>query len=333
MNHYQRIEDFLSDDSFCKWIMSGKAENDLYWANWQKNNMDKQELMEEASQLVLQLQFHKEECTEAEIEGELDKLFQKIPPTTVPIKQIKPKNTNYKKWAVAASLALMLTVGWIILNFLEVGLVTHQTAYGEIKEFQLSDETRVVLQANSTLSFPEKWEEGEARIVHLEGEAFFDVVTTSSKSKFMVQGEDFQVEVLGTAFNVLSREATKRIALEEGKIRFNSANQSLELAPDELLTYHTDSKKFVKSTAKAAIHTMWTKKVLQIDRMNLKELIRIIEDNYGYTVQTNLTNTNVSKEVIGTIPINQLEDLLMLIEGAYGLEVKKENRLITLFSK
>jgi len=317
------------DDSFCEWIQSGKVKHNEYWENWQKVNKDQIILLEEASQLVLQLQFRHKEFTEAEVDKELGILLQKLPSTTI---LTQPKTTIYK-WVVAASLAILLTAGWILFNFLGVGLVTYQTAYGEIKEFHLSDDTKVVLQANSTLSAPKKWDISEHRTVQLKGEAFFEVTSSPSRTKFTVQGDGFQVQVLGTMFNVLSREATKRVALQEGKIRFTSADQSLELAPDELLTYRASSKKFIKSNVKATTHTMWTKKVLQLDRMNLQELIRIIQDNYGYTVQTNLADTNITKSIIGKISINELDDLLTIIEGAYGLEVKQENQQVLLFSK
>lgn len=64
----------------------------------------------------------------------------------------------------------------------------------------LSDGTRVRLNAESKLIYPEVFV-GTQRVVFLEGEAFFDVVSDESHP-FIVQTRMGDIEVLGTRFNV-----------------------------------------------------------------------------------------------------------------------------------
>jgi len=324
LKHFESVEDLVLDDSFCEWIQSGRIKHNTFWTNWKNENVRQQTLVEEASQIVLQLQLNKQQVADAEINSALDALLTQLPTSNTP-KNHQPKTTLYK-WAIAASFAVLL-FSWFTLNFLKGGLDTYQTAYGELLEIELPDATKVVLQANSTLKVPKQWKTNK-REVWLEGEAFFDVIT--SKDNFIVNANDFHVEVLGTEFNVLSRQHTKRVALQEGKVKLASANQTLELAPNELVTYEATSKRFIKATTKAEAHTSWTEKALYLDQMNLTELIRIIEDNYGYQVQENLANTNIQRSAIGNIKVENLESLLMIIQEAYEIEVKQNDKVIML---
>ena len=324
MKHFERVEDLVLDDSFCEWIQSGGVKHNTFWTNWKNENVHQQLLVKEASQIVFQLQLNKQQVTDVEINSALEALLKQLPTSDIPNNN-QPKTTFYK-WALAASFIVLL-ISWFTLNFLKGGLDTYQTAYGEIVDIQLPDATKVVLQANSTLQVPKQWKANN-REVWLEGEAFFDVVT--DKSNFIVNGNDFKVEVLGTEFNVLSRNNTKRVALQEGKVKLASAHQILELAPNELVTYETTSKRFIKAPTIAVAHTAWTQKALYLDQMNLTELIRIIEDNYGYTVQENLVDTNIQRSAIGNIKVENLESLLMIIQEAYDINVKQEGKRIML---
>jgi len=325
LKHFESVEDLVLDDSFCEWIQSGGIKHNTFWTNWKNENVHQHSLLEEASQIVLQLQLNKQQVADTEINSALDALLTQLSATNTPKKQ-QPKTTFYK-WAIAASFVVLL-ISWFTLNFLKGSLDTYQTAYGEVLEIELPDATKVVLQANSTLKAPKQWKATDQREVWLEGEAFFDV--TTSNNRFIVNANDFEVEVLGTEFNVLSRKNTKRVALQEGKVKLASANQTLELAPNELVTYEATSKRFIKATTKAEAHTSWTEKALYLDQMNLTELIRIIEDNYGYQVQENLANTNIQRSAIGNIKVENLESLLMIIQEAYEIEVKQNDKVIML---
>lgn len=330
MKHFESIEDLVLEDSFCEWIQSGKVKHNTFWTKWQAKNIDKQSIIEEASQIVLRLSLNKKQVADTEIKEELNALLTNLPTTSTPNNQ-QPKNSLYLyKWAIAASFIVLL-ISWFTLNSLKGSLDIHQTAYGEIEEIQLPDATKVVLQANSTLKVPKQWKATDNREVWLEGEAFFDV--TTSTSRFIVNANEFEVEVLGTEFNVLSRKNTKRVALQEGKIKLATSSQIVELAPNELLTYETTSKQFIKSTTSAVTHTAWTEKALYLNQMNLSELIRMIEDNYGYTIQTNLRETNFHISAIGTVKVDRLDDLLTILKEAYNLKITQKGKVITLTSR
>ena len=95
----------------------------------------------------------------------------------------------------------------------------------------LADGTKVWLNASSRLSFPSFFT-GNQRLVELEGEAYFEVAQNKSQP-FLVKAKGTNVEVLGTAFNMMAYldEANTKTTLIEGAIRVNYKNVSKQLKP------------------------------------------------------------------------------------------------------
>lgn len=94
----------------------------------------------------------------------------------------------------------------------------------------LSDGTQVWLNAASSLRFPLHFDE-KNRIVHLEGEAFFEV-TENKKKPFIVQSQNHSVRVLGTSFNVSAYpDEHTQTTLLTGAVEVNTVNRLMNLQP------------------------------------------------------------------------------------------------------
>ncbi|MGE7775187.1 FecR family protein [Chitinophaga sp. NPDC101104] len=82
----------------------------------------------------------------------------------------------------------------------------------------LPDSTKVILNANSTLKFPNRFE-GNIRNVKLEGEAYF-IVKRNERAPFYVVYGDSKVQVLGTQFCISAYDLSNATAtLKEGSIK------------------------------------------------------------------------------------------------------------------
>jgi ferric-dicitrate binding protein FerR (iron transport regulator) len=91
------------------------------------------------------------------------------------VHSIVQKNSLFrirKIWWVAASVVLVLGLSFYIFRD-NINYIKYQTAYGQVKEFNLADGSHVVLNANSSL-LVSRWKfEIGARDVILDGEAAF----------------------------------------------------------------------------------------------------------------------------------------------------------------
>lgn len=95
----------------------------------------------------------------------------------------------------------------------------------------LADGTKVWLNASSRLSFPSSFT-GNQRLVELEGEAYFEVAQNKSLP-FIVKAKGTNIEVLGTAFNIMAYldEADTKTTLVEGSVRVDNRNIRKQLKP------------------------------------------------------------------------------------------------------
>jgi len=98
----------------------------------------------------------------------------------------------------------------------------YSTKYAEIQEINLPDGSDVFLQADSKISF-NKMQWKSKRVINLDGEAYF---TVKKGKTFTVKTENGDIRVLGTRFNVISRENTFNVGCVSGKVRVNIKNKA-----------------------------------------------------------------------------------------------------------
>ncbi|WP_121811271.1 FecR family protein [Mucilaginibacter kameinonensis] len=105
---------------------------------------------------------------------------------------------------------------------------TVRTPKGGMYQVELSDGTKVWLNAASSLRFPSSFAGNLKRSVELEGEGYFEV-SKDKNHPFQVRTSMQEVEVLGTHFNIdaYGEDATTKTTLLEGRVavspRINTA--------------------------------------------------------------------------------------------------------------
>ena len=155
----------------------------------------------------------------------------------------------------------------------------------EMKEFDLPDGTHVILNAKSTLLYPESFD-GNTRSVYLVGEGFFKVSPNKEKP-FIVKANDFQVTALGTEFNVHAYPENKELKamLVEGsiKVEFDGLSSNVILKPNEQLVYNTHTKKALVTEESAEDVTAWTDGSLIFKNMSLNDILMQLERKLPYT--------------------------------------------------
>lgn len=98
-------------------------------------------------------------------------------------------------------------------------------------KLKLSDNSIVWINADSKISYPKTFS-GKKRIVHLTGEAYFEVAPNADQP-FIVITDKLSVQALGTAFNINTHKLkgkTKTI-LTEGSVKVSNAQESKILTP------------------------------------------------------------------------------------------------------
>ena len=242
--------------------------------------------------------------------------------------RVTPLRRRYLPWLAAASVLLLLVAGWWLLAPGATSLTT-TTAFAEQKTLTLPDGTTVWLNANSTLTYPENWDDREDRRVTLEGEAFFRVnPKPSTGQKFLVTTADLTVAVLGTVFNVNSREERTSVFLEEGRIALQLDESTAEeklMEPGDLVTYSAKRKQLIQDEKPPtpAVHTSWKDGVLVFDNTPLSEVLDKVENIYGITFEVPDSTIN-QREITAGLPMEELTIVVPLLEQVLGYSIVED---------
>ncbi|WP_430906986.1 FecR family protein [Maribacter sp. 2-571] len=160
-----------------------------------------------------------------------DQAFAAIRQRTAPVAETKVFSlrpyTRFLK--VAAAIVLLISGAFVYLNSLNTHIATQ---FAENKTITLPDNSNVILNAGSQLSYDEdQWD--TERNLTLSGEAFFKV---AKGKKFTVATDAGTVTVLGTQFNVVQREGYFKVSCYEGLVSVSIAGEETRLPAGKTLT-------------------------------------------------------------------------------------------------
>lgn len=335
------FETLIENESFQKWVTTDRVFDNNYWQTQIQSKPSQQKLVEDAATFIMQFQFKKQQLPESDIQFEWDKLEKRITQSEDTHSTGKVISMKRRSWFSAAAAILLLVVSASAFFFFnqKESLIVKKTDFGERLDIGLSDASSIKLNANSEISFLKKWKSSETRVVSLEGQAFFDVNSLSSKTKFKVKTDRFTVEVLGTEFDVTSRADKASVVLKEGKINivFNKKTtvvsdgktkevEKILLLPDDYL--RLVGNKYYKTKINTANYIAWTEKKLVLDVVSLDDIGHVIKDLYGYEIEF-ASDKLKTIEMTGSIPMDNFEELIVAIENVYKIKVEKisESRL------
>lgn len=183
----------------------------------------------------------------------------------------------------------------------------------QISTLVFDDGTKVILNENSRLIYPKKFNKN-VRAVKLLGEAYFEVAHNPSRPFFVNTGK-YTVKVLGTKFNVKAypNQTYSFTSLKTGKVQIldnGKGNKILsELKPGTQLKYNEKTGKYaVRSIDKDAIAN-WSLNQVVIKHKNFENIIAILSSKYGYTI--NLKNSDFGSSTYNiTIDNEPLDEIL-----------------------
>lgn len=239
-------------------------------------------------------------------------------------------------WLAAATISLLLlSVGpwWFYQRSTTSPWVTIHTPYGQIRRVVLPDQSVVTLNGNTSIRYAKHWQTGQPREIWVNGEAFFEVVHTRTHQPFRVHlPEQMNVEVLGTRFNVYTRQSATKVVLNEGRIQMRVANQSgnrLEMKPGDLFFADTKARLFYKKKVDAQAQSSWRTDKLVFDGTTLAEIATMLRDTYG--LEVDIRDQQLSKQTFsGTIPSTNAATILRGLAGLFNLTIIQKDNHVTI---
>lgn len=215
-------------------------------------------------------------------------------------------------------------------------LLVLSTPKGGQYQVTLSDGTKVYLNAMTTLTYPQKFTQGE-RKVQLSGEAYFEV-SHDVRQPFIVTTDRQEVRVLGTVFNTHAYpdEGAVITTLLTGKVKLSAIekgvlqNQSAVLNPGEQGTSLAATIHIAKVDATESI--AWKNGKFVFDETSIPAIMRQIER--WYDVEVIYSNDLSDIAFSGSISrYEDIKDVLRKIELTNKVKISLEGRRIRMSRK
>ena len=245
------------------------------------------------------------------------------------------------RWMKVAATVLILvglsgTFGYFISNWTKQSSTLYTEIIvrkGERSTVVLPDGSTVQLNSDSRLKFLSSFNSGN-RHVTLEGEGFFTVTHHESRP-FIVETPTFNIEDLGTVFNVscYPNDQIETAFLESGKVKINIGNKDgILLNPNEAYSYNKITHESVKTIVQTKRLTDWTKGFLTVEGETIGELAKKLERKYN--IHFEFGDDEVKQHIYtGTIKNEDLNTVLEALTFASSIKFVREKDTITLYSK
>ncbi|MCZ4242646.1 FecR family protein [Pedobacter punctiformis] len=342
-------EDFLVDNTFQLYCSGTDQLCTDYWEKYIKTHPEQENVIMEAKRLFIILSGNKRP-----LNHQFD-TFKKDFNSDKPLKVYK----NYTWLKIAAAIILIAGIAFLYRNYsldktvhTELKAQVFSTKGGERKKVSLPDGSVVLLNAKSSLSIGADFND-KLREVKLTGEAFFDVVHNKDKP-FKVHTEDFEINVLGTAFNVkaYADENTSEATLIRGLITMEAVSGNggmITLKPSQKVTFYKiapvqENQKVLKSTPghpeitinhytlikdSSIVETAWTKGKIEIYDQDFAEIKGALEK--WFDVKIHFTNPGIEKyRFTATFSHETLEEALKALQNVENFKYEIKGNEVTI---
>ncbi len=239
--------------------------------------------------------------------GQLQKERLESPSKVIPLRPYK----NFLR--IAAAIAILIAGSYFYLNFSNT---SYSSQLAERTEVTLPDNSEVILNAGSEVSFNERnWDTN--RKISLEGEAFFKV---AKGKKFTVSTAQGSVSVLGTQFNVENRNGFFEVNCFEGLVQVEYQNITKQL-PAGTSFLVIDGKVIDLEKSKASAPS-WVNSESSFESIPLNYVLEELERQFDITVTTQNVDTHLL--FTGTFSNTDLKMALKSIATPSRIKFKNE---------
>lgn len=199
---------------------------------------------------------------------------------------IDKRKRNYR-WIAAACVLLFLSVAGYQSFFYHTispsNTLATTTFARDIRLLRLPDGTRVWINQNTIIEYPEQFNSKE-RAITLKGEAFFEVAKDPTKP-FVITSGDIKTTVLGTSFNVKAYSGMEpEVHVRTGKVRVET-DRNVVLLERGYSALFSPKSGILKKEKTNVLEPEWKKELLDVDGLTMGQVIEKLQTVHAFTVE------------------------------------------------
>ena len=257
----------------------------------------------------------------SDIDIDMNQDQQRIaPPAQRFLSKFKPRMT----YAVSLGLALVFALPIAYDSLTTETLVTQTT---DFRTLQLPDGSTITLNAGSQIKYKKDFNT-DHRSLTMTGEVYFNV--KNGNTPFVIQTNQGQVTVLGTSFNVRSREDGFEVGVNEGIVKVSNDSKSVILHKGQMIEVDSNFDEKNLQNISYTNYPDWMHEKLVCEQTPLSEVCDEIERTFGISFK--FANPSLSDiTVTGVIDAQDLNTVLSTISLLTQHEFKFDGDTCTIF--
>jgi transmembrane sensor len=251
---------------------------------------------------------------------------------TTSSKVIKPGIIKWQRYAIAASFFIVILAGAFWLKYqASHRFMVVETKNSETKQLQLADGTTVRMNSASKIEYLKSFSDS-IRQVNLVGEAFFNVIP--EQRKFIVVTKNNRISVLGTKFNIWTRNNITRLIVEEGKVSFGQIDSDMDegliLKSNQMAVSNNEQIGKPIEISDTEILLGWLTGKIVFNKTKLSEVVE--ELNRIYDINIKLENQILADfSISGSFEKKPIKDILEAICLTLDLQFRLESDTFIIF--
>jgi transmembrane sensor len=235
--------------------------------------------------------------------------------------------SNLQYWAVAASFIIgIVSFLWLYNDKNsppEKEILVYKKSFSGVVTDTLPDKSIVCLNKESELAYSNNLGNG-MRIVHLKGEAFFNVTHDATKP-FIVKTEKADITVLGTSFNVNENvEGNMEVIVKSGIVSVKTRNDSVILYKNEKALIDKENNKIIKTSNDNSNYNYYQSKQLTFNNTELEKVVFDLNKVYNVSI---IIDDKIKKcKLTASFKQNEsLDSILNIIQETLGISITKNS--------
>jgi len=244
------------------------------------------------------------------------------------IRNISQKREGFSWMKIAATVSILAIISISIFLYNPAPSMVQVASVDQKTTVNFPDGSVGVLNANSSFTYPEKF--GDQRAVSFKGEAYFDIV--KSDKPFVIDVNGVNVQVLGTAFNLITTDSEVKLYVDRGLVAFEKDGEQTKVSAGKEAIFNKKDLTVSILDAPSSNIMSWRNGKFNFDQTPLSEALN--ELGQFYQVQFKLSNDGLNAcKISATFDNQPLNDVLKTIGTVLDVKTSRKEDTVKISGK
>jgi ferric-dicitrate binding protein FerR (iron transport regulator) len=258
--------------------------------------------------------------------------------------QILNKKKSKKRigifYRVASVILLCIVIGSVFIYFNnvesveqvpQISYLNYKTLKGQTLDIRLMDGTRITLKENTHIRVPSNFSKQNRNLILKNGEAYFRVYH-NKKSKFKITTKKYNINVLGTSFNVRAyrNEGIQTTFLNNGKVQIEvpETKSTYNMIPGQKIIMDKKTNSIKLKSYSPSVQLMLDRDLISFSNMTLDQIVKNLELLFNKEIEYVAKSKN-EEHISCSFRGRDLDRILESLKKMYKFELKQKTKKTT----